>query len=125
MEATSDSRFDPNFAFQLLLDIVHEHSLDTLLQKFVRRMVERPLIAACHVWMIEQGDLCARCPCRSECPDQSRCLHLVAAKENSIIPEAGKGLRRPEAVPKRVPLGTGLMGKAVASGQEVYRALHK
>jgi GAF domain-containing protein len=31
------------------------------------------------IWRLRPGDLCASCPMRSECPDQTRCLHLVAS----------------------------------------------
>jgi hypothetical protein len=40
MESTSDRRFDPNRAAQLLLDIAHEQSLEHLLQKVVGSAVE-------------------------------------------------------------------------------------
>jgi len=90
MESASDSRFDPNLAAQILLDIAHEQSLEDLLRKLVNRAVERPALACAQVWLIDEGDLCATCPRKPECPDQSRCLHLVAAKGESIL-EPGKG----------------------------------
>jgi transcriptional regulator with GAF, ATPase, and Fis domain len=43
--------------------------------------------ALVRIWLIEPGDLCARCNMRNECPDQRQCLHLVAS--------AGK-LRNPD-----------------------------
>ena len=76
----SDNRLDPNLAAQLLLDIAHEQSLELLLQKLVRRAVEQPDMACVQIWLIDKGDRCSACPRRSECPDQSRCLHLVAGK---------------------------------------------
>lgn len=88
MGSAYDSRFDPNRAMQLLLDIAHEHSLGSLLQEVVRRLVERPDIACAQIWLIDRGDLCSTCPLRPQCPDQSRCLHLVAAKG---VPLAGTG----------------------------------
>jgi transcriptional regulator with GAF, ATPase, and Fis domain len=41
-------------------------------------------LAACdgvlaRVWLTGPGDRCAVCPWRAECPDQRRCLHLVAS----------------------------------------------
>ena len=35
--------------------------------------------ALVRIWLIKQGDKCARCNMRSECPDQRECLHLVAS----------------------------------------------
>ena len=90
MEPEIESRFDPNFAAQVLLEIAHEQSLEKLAQKLVERAMERPHIAWAQVWLIGKGDLCATCPRRPECPDQSRCLHLVAAKGKSIL-GPGKG----------------------------------
>ena len=91
MQSASEGRFDPNFAAQLLVEIAHEQSLDKLLQKLIEGVMERPYIVCAQVWLIEKGDLCATCPYRSECPDQSRCLHLVAGKAKSIL-DPGKGL---------------------------------
>lgn len=31
------------------------------------------------LWRLRPGDLCASCPMRPECADQTRCLHLVAS----------------------------------------------
>jgi transcriptional regulator with GAF, ATPase, and Fis domain len=31
------------------------------------------------VWLVGPADLCATCPMQSECPDRSRCLHLIAS----------------------------------------------
>ena len=31
------------------------------------------------VWLLGPGDICAHCPMRPECPDQTRCLHLAAS----------------------------------------------
>ena len=80
MESASDRRFDPNYAAQLLLDIAHEQSLDSLLQKVVASAVGRPEMACSQIWLIDEGDICASCRLRQQCPDQSRCLHLVAAR---------------------------------------------
>ena len=85
MEPASENRFDANFITQILLEIGHEQSLEKLLQKLIERAMERPHIACVQVWLIEKGDLCATCPRRPECPDQSRCLHLAAAKAKSIV----------------------------------------
>ena len=117
MEPASDRRFDSNFAAQILLEIAHEQSLEKLLQKLVERAMERPHIVCAQVWLIEKGDLCAACPRRSGCPDQSRCLHLVAAKEDPAL-ERGKGLGRLDTQTTREPLGVPPIGSVVVGGQE-------
>ena len=116
MEPTSDKRFDPNYATQILLDLAHEQSLEKLLQKLMDRAMERHMACA-QVWLIEKGDLCATCMRRRDCPDQSRCLHLVAAKANSIS-EPGKGFGRLDPQTTREPLGVPPIGNVVISGQQ-------
>ena len=112
-----DSRFDANFVAQILLEIAHEQSLEKLLQKLVERAMERPHIVCAQVWLIEKGDLCATCPRRPECPDQSRCLHLAAAKAKSIV-GPGKGFGRLDPETAREPLGVPPIGSVVVSGQQ-------
>ena len=119
VEATSDSRFDPNRAAQLLLDIAHEHSLENVLQKVVRSAVERPAMACAQIWLMDRGDLCSACPQRPVCPDQSRCLHLVAGRGVSVS-DPGPGAPRFDDLNARMPLGIGFPGKAAAAGQESY-----
>ena len=117
MHSGTESRFDPNFAAQVLVEIAHEQSLEKLLQKLVERVMERPYVVGTLVWLIEKGDQCGTCAFRSECPDQSRCLHLVGGKAKSIL-DPGQGLGQFQMLNARVPLGVTPLGIAVASGQE-------
>jgi transcriptional regulator with GAF, ATPase, and Fis domain len=118
VETTSDARFDPNFALQLLLDIAHEHSLEQLLQKLVNHAVERPYMSCVQIWLIEAGDRCANCPRRPECSDQTRCLHLVAGRGVSL---AGPAIGSPhfDDPNARNPLGVGFLGKAAVTGEQI------
>src|SRR5512135_2391452 len=116
MEPTSDKRFDPHIGVQLLLDIAQERSVEPILKKIVECAVERTQFVFSQVWLIGKGDLCATCKYRSECPDQSRCLHLVAGRGRSL-PSPGKGPQPYEDLNARIPLNFGPLGEAVASGQ--------
>ncbi len=118
MESDSDSRFDPNVALQLLLDIAHEHSLEQLLQKVVSHAVQRPYMSCAQVWLIEPGDRCAHCPRRPECPDQTRCLHLVAGSGVSLAKTPAEAPRFDDPT-SRNPLGAGFLGKAAVTGEQV------
>jgi transcriptional regulator with GAF, ATPase, and Fis domain len=117
MEPGSDSRFDPNYAAQLLLEVAHEQSVEQLLRKLVWRAVERSGLACAQVWLIDKGDLCASCPQRAECADPTRCLHLAAG--------TGPGGSEPEREARygdrraRNPLGVGLLGKVAAAGEQL------
>jgi transcriptional regulator with GAF, ATPase, and Fis domain len=117
VESTSDSRFDPNYAVQLLLEVAHEKSVEHVLQKLVRSAVERPDVACFQVWLIDKGDLCSACPRRAECPDQSRCLHLVVGKGVSLA-RSGQEVPRFDDLKARIPLGVGFLGKAAVTGQQ-------
>jgi PAS domain S-box-containing protein len=116
MEPTSDKRFDPHLAAQLLLDIAQERSLEPILKKFVERVVEETGFVVFQVWLIQRGDLCASCKYRPECADQSRCLHLVAGR-GKTLPGFGKEPQPYEDLNARMPLNFGPVGEAVSSGQ--------
>jgi transcriptional regulator with GAF, ATPase, and Fis domain len=121
MEANTDSdlRFDPNFALTLLLEIGRERSVQGLMEKLTGSMVRHPgPFARLEIWLIEKGDICSRCPRRPECPDQTRCLHLVASRNYPLPASADK------ASPffpsdARMPLGVGIIGKIATTGQGV------
>jgi len=116
VEPNSDSRFDPNFATHLLLDIAHEQSVELLLQKLILRAMERPDsdLACVQIWLVEKGDLCSVCPQRPNCPDQTRCLHLVAGGGNSLS-SSRAGIPRFDDPNARMPLGVGLVGKVATT----------
>ena len=117
MEPVSDSRFDPNYAAQILLDIAHEQSVVQVLRKLVSRAVVRPDLACAQVWLIDKGDRCATCPRRAECPDQTRCLHLVAGKGAGEF-ASGQAATRYEDPHARNPLGVGFLGKVAVAGEQ-------
>jgi len=99
----------------MLVGIGEAQSLDEVFRILVSDGGERPNIVCAQAWLIEKGDLCATCPCRPVCPDQSRCLHLVAAKGRSISGKNPPGFENRDA---RIPLGVGPIGKTALTGQE-------
>ena len=113
----AESRFDPNFAAQILIEVAHEQSLERLLQRLTDRAMEKPHIVCAQIWLIEKGDLCATCPRRPQCVDQSRCLHLAAAKGKSIL-ERGRGFGRLDPQTAREPLGVPPLGSVALSCQQ-------
>jgi len=111
-----DTRFDFDFASSLLLDIAQERSFDGLTEKSVG--VASPEIARLEIWLIDKGDICSRCPQRPLCPDQTRCLHLVAAGENPIRGGAQEAFRFFKTQ-ERIPLGVGFIGKVASTGHMI------
>lgn len=125
MESNHENHFDPNFATRLLLDIAHEQSVEHLLQKLIRSATRHSDMVCMQIWLVDKGDRCAVCPQRPKCPDQTRCLHLVAGGGKLLSDSAAdvSYFNDPNA---RMPLGVGLVGKVAATGQQsILRNLDK
>ena len=110
MERDADHGIDPELAVRLLLEFAQERSLDQLLRTLVRRALERPAVARVLIWLIE--DRCAVCPRTPQCPDQARCLHVVAGGPNTEC-------ERIAGCFARIPVNVGVIGKIAATGQQV------
>ena len=102
----------------LLLEIAPERSVEHLLRKVVQCLAERPHAVMARLWLIDKGDLCASCPARPQCPDQSRCLHLVASAESSLADRGAQSLQAEEEL-RRIPLDVGVIGRIAATGQAI------
>ena len=95
--------------------IAQERSLDNVLQMIVRGLADCHNVALARLWLTLPGDRCAQCPMRSQCPDQTSCLHLVASFETS----------QSSAEPRvnldddfsRMPLNVRKIGKIAATGE--------
>jgi transcriptional regulator with GAF, ATPase, and Fis domain len=111
-----DTRFDSDFASNLLLDIAQERSFEGLMEKAHGAAMTQAEIARVETWLIGKGDICQRCPQRPRCPDQTRCLHLVAGCENPVQ----DGVRESTCffhTEERIPLGVGFIGRIATTGQ--------
>ena len=127
MAGKTENRFDSEFASKLLLEIAQEQSLDELLKKLVRRILDRPHVARVRIWLIDQGDICATCARRPDCPDQTRCLHAVAGGANMLSDQGEEEDYLHMTDPfSRIPIGFGAAGKIAATGKQlVLRDLDK
>ncbi len=70
------------------------------------------------IWLLAPGDLCEQCHFREECPDQTRCLHLVASAGNPVDPRTN--YRRTDGSFRRFPLGVRKVGKVAATGEPLH-----
>ena len=120
MDGASDNRFDTRFDFDfassLLLEVAQERSVEQLLQKCVGAAMSHPEFARVEFWLVEKGDLCSRCPQRRQCPDQTRCLHLVAGGENLDASGARESSHFYNS-DERIPQGVGFVGRIAKAGQ--------
>ncbi len=100
----------------LLLEMARERSVNGLLKMIVQRLAERPHVALVRIWLIRPGDICASCPMRAECPDQTSCLHLVASAGRPIA-ETEADWSRIDGDFRRFPLGVRKIGRIATSGE--------
>ena len=100
----------------ILLEMAEERSLPALLSQLVERLRALPQVALARIWLIRPGDICAHCAARPECPDQTRCLHLVASAASSVDPDSGTDWFRTDGSYRRFPLGIRHIGAIGASG---------
>ena len=116
MEPNIDIRFDPAFVRDLLLEIGQERELDQLLKRLVERVRQRPMVVAAGIWLVDKGDICANCPRRHECPNQTKCLHAAA----SSTPDLGTDPETQDPnLFSRIPLGIGVFGRVADTGQQM------
>jgi transcriptional regulator with GAF, ATPase, and Fis domain len=100
---------------RLLLDMGEQHSLDALLTLVVERLAASEAVALARIWLVRPGDVCATCSLRTECPDQTACLHLVASAGRSVA-ETARSWTRTDGAFRRLPLGVRKVGLIAQSG---------
>ena len=100
----------------LVLDMAQERSLGSLLQLIVTRLADRTHVALARIWLVQPGDICLSCVMRTECPDQTSCLHLVASA-GKPLEDSGEDWSRLNGDFRRVPLGVRKVGYIGGEGQ--------
>ncbi len=102
---------------RLLLDVARQRSVDTVLKLIVDQLADQPDVALARIWLLAPGDICADCPMRSECPDQTSCLHLVASAGTSRVSwDAWTNL---DGSFRRFPVGVRKVGTIAATGKPI------
>ncbi len=102
----------------LLLEMPQHRSTRALLGLVVDRLAALPQTGLARIWLLRPGDICEACPMRSECPDQTRCLHLLASAGTSTL-DPDVDWTRTDGMFRRFPLGVRKVGKVAASGTAV------
>jgi transcriptional regulator with GAF, ATPase, and Fis domain len=98
--------------------IAQEREVEKVLQTIVNGLFNCENVALARIWLIERGDLCAGCPLRDECPDQTRCLHLVASHGCSI--EGARMWDSVDGMFSRFPLNTRMIGRIGSTGEPMF-----
>ncbi len=114
----------------IMLAIAQQRSVAAVLQQIVEQIADCPPsgfskktetcadIALVRIWLVEQGDLCAECHFRSECPDHSRCLHLAASA--GLPDDKSENWARLDGHFRRIPLGVRKIGTIAATGSSIF-----
>src|SRR5215470_8013864 len=111
----SATTLDPEALQTVALTVAGERSTDAVLERIVDGLAGQPGIALARVWLLRPGDICETCAMRPQCPDQTRCLHLVASA-GSPRASPGEDWSRIDGDFRRFPLGVFKVGRVGAEG---------
>ena len=103
-----------------MVSMAQNRTLPDVLRSIVSGIATCQNVALARIWLLNAGDICGTCRFQDECPDQTRCLHLVASAGNS--PESAIDLTRTDGAFRRFPLGLRKIGRVAASGQPLLLA---
>ena len=95
--------------------MAQNRSLPEVLRAIVSGIAQCRNVVLARIWLIERGDICETCRFRAECPDQERCLHLVASAGNPG--DAKQNYARLDGAFRRFPLGVRKIGRVGKSGE--------
>ena len=101
----------------VMVSMAQNRSLPEVLCAVVEGISQCHNVVLARIWLIADGDICATCRFRPECPDQTRCLHLVASAGNPIDPNADYS--RLEGAFRRFPMGVRKIGRVAQSGERL------
>src|SRR5512132_3435659 len=74
---------EPRALQSIALAVAEARSVDLVLQQIVDGLAGEAGISLARIWLIAPGDICPSCVVRADCPDQTRCLHLLASAGRS------------------------------------------
>ena len=105
------------FLKDVALAVAQEQHLETVMKMIVDGIGEEPNVALVRLWLLRPGDICAECYLRPQCPDQTRCLHLVASAGKSV--DRQESWTRLNGAFRRFPLGVSKVGFMGQSGESI------
>ncbi|MDQ8184577.1 sigma 54-interacting transcriptional regulator [Pelagicoccus sp. SDUM812002] len=102
----------------LLLKLPQEHSRERLLSMAAREISDWDEVALVRVWQLRDGDICERCALSNECPQNVKCMHLVASSGRSLA-NPGEVWNRLDGRFSRFPIGVRKVGHVAQTGQSI------
>jgi transcriptional regulator with GAF, ATPase, and Fis domain len=106
-----------DFLKDVALAVAQEQHLETVMKMIVQGISHEANVALVRLWFLGPGDICRECYLRPDCPDQTRCLHLVASAGQSR--ERHESWTRLSGAFRRIPLGFGKIGLIGQSGESI------
>jgi transcriptional regulator with GAF, ATPase, and Fis domain len=106
-----------DFLKDVALAVAQEQHLETVMKLIAEGIGEDPNVALVRLWLLRPGDICAECYLRSQCPEQTRCLHLVASSGKSL--DQHESWTRLNGAFRRFPLGVSKIGFMGQSGESI------
>ncbi len=100
---------------KIMVSMAQNRTLPEVLGSIVSGIAACDHVVLARIWLLKGGDICATCRFREECPDQTRCLHLVASAGNSN--ESAADFTRTDGAFRRFPVGVRKIGTIAQSGQ--------
>lgn len=99
--------------------VSQQRKVDAVLDCVVESLIDNSDLALARIWLAKPGDICGACLMREECPDQTRCLHLVATAARPKNPESGKDWFQKDGFYRRFPLGIRRIGLIGMKGESL------
>jgi transcriptional regulator with GAF, ATPase, and Fis domain len=102
---------------EIMVSMAQNRKLSEVLRAIVTGICDCPHVALARIWLLNPGDLCAKCRFRDECSDKTRCLHLVASAGNSLAGTAHPVVE--QTAFNRYPLGRPHLGVVAMTAESV------
>ncbi|MDA7977450.1 MAG: sigma 54-interacting transcriptional regulator [Pirellulales bacterium] len=99
--------------------VAKQRNVESVLKTVVDSLVQSSDLALARIWLTQPGDICETCVMRSECPNQSQCLHLVASAGRPQNPDSGEDWSKLDGFYRRFPLGIRKVGVIGRSGESM------
>ena len=119
-QTASTSSLNPETLHAIATMVAQKRNVDAVLASIVESLVEQLDLALARVWLVRPGDICNVCPMREECPDRTRCLHLVATAHEQRDQSSGREWHRTDGFYRRFPLGIRRIGWIGKSGESLH-----
>ena len=101
----------------LALNVGEARTAEEVLRRIVQGLAAQQGVALARVWLVLPGDICESCRMSDECPDRSRCLHIVASAGNPIA--SAEDWARLNGDFRRIPLNVRKVGQIGGSGEPI------